>query len=119
LTSGPVSYYLRAAAVPVSQRGTETSLLVEDHDVVREILTEILSGLGYRVLGTASGEGALAVAARTPGEIALLLTDVKMPGMNGRDLARRLRRKCARSSTLPRDSDVDTWIAGSRRPKKV
>jgi two-component system cell cycle sensor histidine kinase/response regulator CckA len=72
-------------------RGTETVLLVEDEAAVREVARAQLEALGYRVLACASAEEALAVAAGHCGPLHLLLTDVVMPGMNGRDLAQRLR----------------------------
>ncbi len=70
--------------------GSETILVVEDQDVAREVLVEVVEGLGYRVLNVAGGEEALALAAGTPDEIHLLLTDVVMPGMSGRVLADKL-----------------------------
>jgi two-component system cell cycle sensor histidine kinase/response regulator CckA len=73
-----------------SPRGTETVLLVEDDDVVRDTGKHALEGLGYRVLVAAGGEEALRLAGGHDGPIHLLLTDVVMPGMNGRDLADRL-----------------------------
>jgi two-component system cell cycle sensor histidine kinase/response regulator CckA len=71
-------------------RGTETVLLVEDEAPVREVMTEQLQSLGYQVLACPSGEGALTAAATHAGAIDLLVTDLVMPGMNGRELARRL-----------------------------
>jgi two-component system, cell cycle sensor histidine kinase and response regulator CckA len=70
--------------------GKETILVVEDQELVRRVAVRILTGLGYRVLDAISGEDAIGVAAGEPGRIALLLTDVVMPDMNGRDLATRL-----------------------------
>jgi two-component system, cell cycle sensor histidine kinase and response regulator CckA len=68
-------------------RGTETVLLAEDEEVVRRLAREVLEGHGYRVLGAANG-GAAAVACKGhDGPIHLLITDVVMPGMGGRDLA--------------------------------
>jgi CheY-like chemotaxis protein len=58
---------------------------VEDDDEVRTFVTETLRGLNYRVLEAADGEAAL-VFVRQPDPIDLLLTDVMMPGMNGRAL---------------------------------
>ena len=71
-------------------RGTETVLLVEDEEAVREVAAQQLESLGYRVLACASPREALTVAAGHAGPLHLLFTDVIMPGMNGRELASRL-----------------------------
>ena len=72
-------------------RGSETVLLVEDEDEVRELTREILEMNGYRVLEAACGTEALGVCRRHAEPIHLLLTDVVMPGgMSGRDLARQV-----------------------------
>jgi PAS domain S-box-containing protein len=71
-------------------RGFETILLVEDESALRAIAGEILEGHGYRVMAAANGEEALAVALGYPEAIHLLVTDVVMPGMNGRVLTESL-----------------------------
>jgi CheY-like chemotaxis protein len=72
------------------QRGSETILLVEDQPQVRELARMALSEKGYMVLVTSSPEDAEKVCARNDAEIHLLLTDLIMPGMTGRELAKRL-----------------------------
>ncbi|HEY6561998.1 MAG TPA: PAS domain-containing protein [Polyangiaceae bacterium] len=67
-----------------------TILLVEDESLVRRAAFAILRRAGYSTLQAANGPSALAVAAAHPGTIELLLTDVIMPGMSGRELASRL-----------------------------
>jgi CheY-like chemotaxis protein len=74
-----------------AQTGSETILLVEDDEALRELNREILAELGYQVLEAWDGEAALAASARHEGPIDLLLTDMVMPGMTGRQLADRLR----------------------------
>ncbi len=70
--------------------GTETVLVVEDEPEVRRLVERLLRGKGYRVLAAGSPADAVALAKSHDAEIDLLLTDVIMPGMNGRDLARLL-----------------------------
>jgi PAS domain S-box-containing protein len=72
-----------------------TVLVVDDEPEVLELATEILRRVGYSVLEASDGPAALEVAARHPGEIHLLMTDMVMPGMSGRDLAERMRARRA------------------------
>jgi two-component system cell cycle sensor histidine kinase/response regulator CckA len=71
-------------------RGSETILVVEDQDEVRHMTATALGRYGYRVLTAASGEEAQRLAAGYPDMIHLLLTDVIMPGITGRELAERM-----------------------------
>ena len=70
--------------------GSETIRLVEDEDQVRALVRGVLEEAGYRVLVAGRGDEALRVAAEHVGPLDLLLTDVVMPGMSGRELAARL-----------------------------
>jgi CheY-like chemotaxis protein len=70
--------------------GPETILLVEDEDVVRSLLQETLEGCGYDVLPASDGQAALAICESSSKKIDLLITDVVMPQMGGRELAERL-----------------------------
>src|SRR5712664_2188424 len=80
------------AIKPVSgeQKGSETVLLVEDQPQVRELARMALSEKGYTVLVASSPEDAESACARHGTEIHLLLTDLIMPGITGRELAKRL-----------------------------
>jgi two-component system cell cycle sensor histidine kinase/response regulator CckA len=71
-------------------RGHESILLVEDESVVRELAHRVLVDLGYAVHEAGSGEEALALAADPALPVDLLLTDVIMPGMGGKELHERL-----------------------------
>jgi two-component system cell cycle sensor histidine kinase/response regulator CckA len=73
-----------------AQQGTETLLLVEDEEAVRTLVRNVLRKKGYRVLEASQGEEALEFSELYRGRIDLLVTDVVMPQMNGRELARRL-----------------------------
>jgi PAS domain S-box-containing protein len=67
----------------------EVIMIVEDDDSLRSYLAEVLRGLGYRVLAAPHAKAALGILEQAATHIDLLLTDVVMPGMNGRDLGRR------------------------------
>src|SRR5437763_892277 len=71
-------------------RGTETVLVVEDAASVRMVTRQVLERYGYAVLEAPNGETALRLAAKHHGRIHLLLTDVVMPGLSGRQLAEQL-----------------------------
>ena len=70
--------------------GTETVLLVEDEESVRQLVRETLAAKGYRVVEAENGESGMAAAARHDGKIDLVITDVVMPGMGGRELVKQL-----------------------------
>ena len=81
-----------ASQPPAPQRrpGSETVLLVEDEEIVRKLVCEMLETAGYEVLQAADGSEAIALADRHERTIDLLMTDVVMPGLSGQELARRL-----------------------------
>jgi two-component system, cell cycle sensor histidine kinase and response regulator CckA len=75
---------------PVTLQGTETILLVEDQDEVRRVAHAILRRYGYHVIDARNAGEALLTCERHPRTIHLLLTDVVMPQLSGRELAERL-----------------------------
>lgn len=75
---------------PENLAGTETVLVVDDDPRVCELAAKVLAGYGYHVMMANSGEQARRCAAEHRGEIHALLTDVVMPTMSGRELARQL-----------------------------
>ena len=77
----------RVAATFAAATGSETLLLVEDEDAVRRVGARMLESLGYRVLSAPHAAKALEIAEELQGRIDLLVTDVIMPGMHGRELA--------------------------------
>jgi CheY-like chemotaxis protein len=81
-----------AEETPLPMGQGESILLVEDEEGMREVAREILETLGYRVLTAANGRAALEVY-HAEGGVDLLLTDVIMPEMGGRELVRRLRQE--------------------------
>jgi len=93
-------YFPRVAAVaapatasvapPTSVRGSETILVVEDDETIRNLVLKVLKGNGYTVLAAANGDEAERVAGQHRGRIHLLITDVVLPGLSGPEVARRL-----------------------------
>jgi two-component system cell cycle sensor histidine kinase/response regulator CckA len=90
LTAGPGPQLAEESSDPLPE-GTETLLVVEDDELVRGLIDEVLAPLGYRVLTTASGDEALKTSDSFHGHVDLLLTDIVMPGMNGRQVAEVMR----------------------------
>jgi signal transduction histidine kinase/ActR/RegA family two-component response regulator len=80
----------QAAEVP---NGTETVLLTEDEQDVREIARQFLESGGYRVIEAKDANDAIRIAAEKNGDIDLLVTDMVMPGLSGPELAQRLQRE--------------------------
>jgi two-component system cell cycle sensor histidine kinase/response regulator CckA len=107
-------------------RGSETILLVEDEVPVRKITALLLESLGYQVQVATSGEEALRLAQGNREKLDLLMTDVVMPGMSGRELAEVLRARDAglkvlfqsgqSGATLVRHGVVHTEVAFLQKP---
>ncbi len=107
----PVSEAAPAAPPAESFRGAETVLLVEDADALRKLAHALLEQNGYHVLAAENGAAALKIAELKREPIHLLLTDVIMPGMNGRVLAERLAPLQAGLKVLYMSGYTDSAIA--------
>jgi PAS domain S-box-containing protein len=92
------------------RKGNETILLVEDEEAVRELTRTILAAQGYSVLVAESAANAEQIAANASPEIQLLLTDVVMPEVSGRELARRITTRNARMQVLFMSGYTDNVI---------
>ena len=86
----PASSAAEASARRTPRVGTETILLVEDNESVRALAFQALTRRGYRVLEAANGEEGIRIATELGGAIDLVITDVVMPVMGGRELSTRL-----------------------------
>jgi CheY-like chemotaxis protein len=80
----------KQAEQAVSQDGTETILVVDDDDQIRELTSEVLEDSGYQVLSAESGEQALEIFRKKSRDIDLVLMDLNMPGMGGSQCTRKM-----------------------------
>jgi two-component system, cell cycle sensor histidine kinase and response regulator CckA len=96
-----VAEVMETAPVHVAKvTATETILVVEDEEIVRELVCEVLSAEGYRVSGTDRGSEALRMVREELTSVDLLISDVVMPEMNGAEVARRVREASPRVKVL-------------------
>ena len=97
----PVGVQIDAVDQPLELlTGVETVLIAEDEQIVRQLVAQMLGRLGYSVIAVANGAEALQQLEEHAGGIDLLLTDVVMPGMNGRELAAAVRERCPTTRVL-------------------
>lgn len=82
------------------QRGTETILLVEDDPQLRQLSSSVLAHCGYNMLVAATPQEGLAICQANHNDIRLLVTDIVMPGLNGRELAERALKICPKLRVL-------------------
>jgi len=108
----PVATQCEINQAPLTVRGCETILLVEDAEPLRKLAHMFLRDNGYQVLTAADGSEAQQVAAQNAGPIHLLLTDVVMPGINGRVLAEQLAPLHPAMKVLYMSGYTDSFIAG-------
>jgi two-component system cell cycle sensor histidine kinase/response regulator CckA len=101
----------RSRRVEPLPRGSETILLVEDEPAVRELAAEMLRGQGYQVLEANDGLEALELVGRLNGTLSLLVTDVIMPRMNGKELAKKMAETDPHVKTLFISGYTDEMIA--------
>jgi CheY-like chemotaxis protein len=90
--------------------GTETVLVVEDEEALRKVARRALEAAGYTVLAAANGDEALRTSAEHAGNIHLLVTDVILPRMNGRELAREFSKTRPTSAVLYMSGYADNAI---------
>jgi two-component system, cell cycle sensor histidine kinase and response regulator CckA len=109
---GSVTPNVARTAPEENSQGTETVLLVEDADALRKLARSFLVDHGFEVITASNGEEAAEVAMNHHGHIDLLLTDVVMPGMNGRLLADRLLSKRPGLKVVFISGYTDSFIAG-------
>ncbi|MGC2390327.1 MAG: response regulator, partial [Candidatus Acidiferrum sp.] len=102
---------LQAVEVPGAGKGSETILLVEDEEAVRELASRILSAKGYSVVAAKSTHEAEQFIAKHPGRIHLLLTDIIMPGVSGRELAKRITARHPKTRVLYMSGYTDNVLA--------
>jgi PAS domain S-box-containing protein len=100
-----------AVEIPAVGQGSETVLLVEDEEAVRELATKILSAKGYSVVAAKSAKEAEQLSEKYGGRIHLLLTDIIMPGTSGRELARRITARHPRTRVLYMSGYTDNVLA--------
>ena len=108
----PISAKMEIISPHLTVRGSETILLVEDAEPLRLLAELFLKENGYRVLTAGDGREAEQVSAQYSGHIDLLLTDVVMPGINGRVLAERLALNRPDMKVLYMSGYTDSFIAG-------
>jgi DNA-binding response OmpR family regulator len=99
-------------ALSALPQGSETVLVVEDEPGVRGLVESMLELHGYQVLVAASAGEALTLATEHDGRIHLLLTDIDMPDMSGRELAQRLRSRRPDMRLLYMSGHSDGDVAG-------
>jgi len=101
----------RVSQKPSAKRGSETVLLVEDDDAVRELAEVILSSQGYKVISANGPKRAEEIAAARGKEIDVVLTDVIMPTLSGRELVRKLMTLNSKLRVLYMSGYTDNVIA--------
>jgi PAS domain S-box-containing protein len=109
--AAPVEFKPEVAELPAAGKGSETILLVEDEEAVRELANIILSAKGYSVVAAKSTKEAEQFAEKHGGKIHLLLTDIIMPGTSGRELARRITARHPRTRVLYMSGYTDNVLA--------
>jgi len=97
----------------------KTILLVEDEPYVRDIAREVLEMCGYLVLSAKDAAEGIAIFEQHRGNIHLLVTDVVMPGMNGRELAERLIGRCPGLRTIFISGYADNSVVRSGQDSKT
>ena len=121
-----VSQDARSAAERAAGQAVGTVLLVEDQPDVRRLACTILRNMGFSVLEAGDATRAIAEAERFEGEIRIMLTDVVMPGMNGKELAERMRQLRPQTKVvfmsgytdriMSRDGVLDESVAYLQKP---
>jgi two-component system cell cycle sensor histidine kinase/response regulator CckA len=102
--------FVKVSTMP---QGTETILVVDDDSSIRKLVLDTLEPLGYNILEASCGEEALEICRATQEDIDLLLSDVIMPGMNGRELIEIARKECPDVKTALMSGYADTVVTDS------
>jgi len=98
--------------------GSETVLLVEDEESVRQLVRETLESKGYKVLEANNGRDALRIASEQTGAIHMLITDVVMPGMSGRELSKQLSVTHPKTKVLYLSGYTEDTLVPSGEPER-